>query len=79
MNLLEQYEMLSDAGQLAVLGGGLWVIAALAGLMEWRRSRRRNLARLEQVGWVPWTTLFMLTAMLGAGILALSLPAVLKG
>lgn len=79
MNPFDQYAMLSDAGQLAVIGGALWALAAMAGLMEWRRSRRRNLARLEQVGWVPWTAIFMLAAMLGAGLLALSLPVVLKG
>jgi hypothetical protein len=79
MNLIEQYELLSDAGQLAIIGAGLWVLAAFAGMMEWRRGRRRDLARLEKVGWVPWTSLFMLAALLGAGILAMSLPAVLKG
>jgi hypothetical protein len=79
MDLVAQFELLSDAAQLAWLGGACWVFAVFASLMEWRRSRTRNLARLEQVGWVPWTGLFLLTAMLGAGLLAMSLPAVLKG
>lgn len=79
MNLIEHYELLSDAGQLAIIGGGLWALAAIAGLMEWRRGRRRDLARLEKVGWMPWINLFMFAFLLGAGILAMSLPAVLKG
>ncbi len=79
MNPIDQYELLSDASQLAIIGGALWVVAAVAALMEWRRSRRRDLARLEQVGWMPWTGLFMLAAMLGAGCLAMSLPAVISG
>jgi hypothetical protein len=42
-------------------------------------SRCLKEARLEQVGWVPWTGLFLLAAMFGAGLLAMALPAVLKG
>jgi hypothetical protein len=81
MGLIEQYELLSDAGQVAVIGAMLWALAGFCALMEWRRSRRRkrDFARLEQVGWMPWTGLFMLTALLGAGCLAMSLPIVLRG
>lgn len=79
MNLVAQFELLSDAAQLALVGAACWVFAVFASLMEWRRGRSRNLARLEQVGWVPWTGLFLLAAMLGAGLLAMALPAVLKG
>ena len=31
--------------------GAALALAALAGVMEWRRMRRRN---FEAVGWVPW-------------------------
>lgn len=79
MNWIDAYELLTDAEQVSVLGGALLVIAAFAALMEWRRSRRRDLARLEKVGWVPWTTIFVLTAMLGAGCLVMSLRVMLKG
>ncbi|MFO6445616.1 hypothetical protein ACLBKU_00590 [Erythrobacter sp. NE805] len=81
MGLIERYELLSDAGQVAVIGAGLWALAAVFALMEWRRTRRRkrDLARLEAIGWVPWTGLFMLAALLGAGCLAMSLPVVLRG
>lgn len=79
MDLIAQFELLSDAAQLAWLGAALWVFAAFASLMERRRARVRSMARLEVVGWVPWTTLFVLAATAGAGLLAMSLPAVLKG
>lgn len=79
MDVIAQFELQSDAAQLAWLGGACWLFAVFATLMEWRRTRTRNVAKLEQVGWVPWTGLFLLSAMLGAGLLALSLPAVLKG
>ncbi len=79
MDPIAQFALLSDAAQLAVVGGLFWVLAGVCALMERRRNKARDLARLEQVGWVPWTALFMLAAIIGGGILALSLPVVLKG
>jgi hypothetical protein len=79
MDVVAHFELLSDAAQLAWLGGACWAFAVFASVMEWRRGRSRNLAKLEKVGWVPWTALFLLAAMLGAGLLAMALPAVLKG
>jgi len=76
MDILAQFELLSDAAQLALVGGVFWVFAGFAGVMERRRAKRRNVARLEQVGWVPWLTLFIFAAIIGGGMLALSLPAV---
>ncbi|TAD79393.1 MAG: hypothetical protein EAY70_06355 [Sphingomonadales bacterium] len=77
MDIFAQFELLSDAAQLALVGGMFWVFAGFAGMMERRRAKRRDLARLEQVGWIPWLTLFMLAAIVGGGCLALGLPAVL--
>ena len=79
MEVVAQFALLSDAAQLALVGGALWVFAGFAAVMERRRAKRRDVARLEQVGWVPWLGLFMLAAMLGGGLLALGLPAVLGG
>lgn len=79
MDMIAQIELLSDAAQLALVGGLFWLFAGFAAVMERRRNKTRDLARLEQVGWVPWTGLFMLAAMLGGGCLAMSLPVVLGG
>jgi len=79
MDLVARFELLSDAAQLAITGGLFWVFAGFAGFMERRRMKRRDLARLEQVGWVPWMGLFMLAAIIGGGCLAMSLPVVLAG
>ena len=80
MDMVVQFELLSDAAQLAWLGAACWAVAVFATLMERRRGRlRQDVARLEQVGWVPWTAIFLLAAMLGAGLLALSLPGLMKG
>lgn len=77
MDLFAQFALLSDAARLAVIGAAFWVFAAFAALMDRRRSRRRDLARLESVGWVPWMGLFMAAAMIGGGCLAMGLPVVL--
>lgn len=77
MDIVAQFELMSDAAQLASIGGAFWVFAAFAGVMERRRAKRRDVDRLEQVGWMPWLGLFMLSAMVGGGCLAMSLPAVL--
>lgn len=77
MDIVTRFELLSDAAQLALLGGLFWALAGFAGVMERLRTRRRDVARLEQVGWMPWLTLFMLAAIIGGGCLALSLPAVI--
>ncbi|WP_379922089.1 hypothetical protein [Erythrobacter sp. R86502] len=79
MDMTAQFALMSDAAQLAWVGAALWALAAIAGYMERRRIKRRNLDRLEQVGWVPWTGLFMLSAIAGGGCLAMSLPVVLGG
>lgn len=79
MDIVAQLELLSDAAQLAWTGAGLWVLAGVAAVMERRRAKRRDVARLEQVGWVPWTGLFMLAAIAGGGCLAMSLPVVIGG
>ena len=79
MDLIARFELLSDAEQLALVGAMLWVFAGFAGFMERRRMKRRDLVRLEQVGWVPWLGLFMLGAIAGGGMLAMSLPVVIGG
>jgi hypothetical protein len=77
MDLIARFELLSDAAQLAVTGMLFWVFAGFAGMMERRRMKSRDVARLEKVGWVPWLGLFMGAAIIGGGMLAMSLPVVL--
>ena len=77
--MFAQFALLSDAAQLAIIGGLFWVFAAFSGVMERRRGKRRDVGRLEQVGWMPWLGLFLLSAMIGGGMLAMSLPVVIGG
>lgn len=77
MDVFTQLALSSDAAQMAVAGAAFWLLAAFAALMEWRRKKVRNYAQLERVGWVPWTAIFLMCAMIGGGCLAMSLPVVL--
>jgi len=52
----------SDATLAATGGALLMAVALIAALAERRRGRRR---RIEAVGWVPWTAIFV-TASFGA-------------
>lgn len=74
---LTDFALASDAGRLTMLGAACWLVAGVAALMEWRRNRLRGVERLEQVGWMPWTSIFLMAAFLGAGLLALGAPALM--
>lgn len=67
----------SDAALMALAGLAFWAFAALALVMERRRVKKRDLARLERVGFMPWTPLFLASVVIGGGMLAMSLPVVL--
>jgi len=66
----------SDAELAAFWGGLFLLIALICMLMERRRYRRREINR---VGWMPWTGLFLVFAVCGGGLLALSVPVILRG
>ncbi|MDJ0643548.1 MAG: hypothetical protein QNJ15_12075 [Erythrobacter sp.] len=77
MDVLTQIALSSDAAILAMVGAAFMALAALCAVMERRRNKGRSLARLERVGWVPWTPLFVGCMIIGGGCLAMSLPVVL--
>ncbi len=76
MTWLHDLVFASDADIMALWGGVFLLLALVALVAERRRVRR---ARIDRVGWVPWTGLFLLCAVVAGGLLALSVPAVLKG
>lgn len=77
MEFLRDLLFASDAALLALSGVGFLMLAGFASFMERRRSKVRSVDRLEKVGWVPWTSVFVLCAISGMGMLALSAPVVL--
>ena len=52
------------------------LMALFCMIMERRRMKRREINR---VGWMPWTGLFLVFAVIGGGLLALAVPAMLQG
>ncbi|MFN4112962.1 MAG: hypothetical protein ACK4GD_03360 [Sphingomonadaceae bacterium] len=66
----------SEAKLLAAAGLACWIAAGITLLAEKRRHRRD---RLDAVGWVPWTGLFLTLAVIGGGLIAVALPSIMGG
>lgn len=66
----------SDADILALWGAGFLLLAGLAQLMDRRRQKR---ARIDRVGWVPWTGVFLTCVVVGGGLLAVAVPGMVRG
>lgn len=66
----------SDATLVGVWGIALLALAALSLVAEYRRSRRRH---VEAVGCMPWTALFIIAAVTGAGLLTMALRGWMAG
>lgn len=69
----------SDAALVALWGGAFLAFAALALAMDRRRHKRDRIGAPDRVGWVPWTAVFLICAVMGAGLLAASLPGLMRG
>ena len=69
----------NEAELLALAGAGFWLMALFALLADRLRSRREPVTRLDRVGWMPWTAIFMACMIIGGGLLALALPKALFG
>lgn len=59
----------SDATLAALWGTALLGIAIIALTAEWRRTRRK---RIDAVGCIPWTALFLACAISGIGLLTIA-------
>ncbi|MGB3710124.1 MAG: hypothetical protein WA985_00380 [Erythrobacter sp.] len=76
-SLMARLQFASDAEWLALTGLACWLGAAVCLVMDRRRGGERSIERLEKVGFMPWTSLFVALAIIGGGCLAISLPVVL--
>ena len=59
----------SDATLAGLIGGALLSIALIALIAERRRLRRK---RIDAVGFVPWTALFLICAFVGVVLMTLA-------
>ena len=66
----------SDAEILALWGAGFLLAAIIALVMERLRQKR---TRIDRIGWVPWTGLFLTCMVVGGGLLAVAVPAIIQG
>ena len=66
----------SDADWLGMWGAVFLLLAGFALLMERRRMKR---ARIDSVGWIPWTGLFLTFMVVGGGLLAVAVPGIIRG
>ncbi|MBT8427897.1 MAG: hypothetical protein KJO02_07695 [Erythrobacter sp.] len=66
----------SDADVLGMWGAVFLLLAGFALLME---RRRMNRARIDSVGWIPWTGLFLTFMVVGGGLLAVAVPGIIRG
>ena len=64
----------SDAELAAYWGGICLAVALLCMLMERRRMKR---SEINRGGGMPWTGLFLTFAVIGGGLLAAAIPALL--
>ncbi len=76
MNLHEFLTFASEAEIVGLWGIALLIIAVVALFGERRRMKR---ARIDRIGWVPWTNIFMASAIVGMGLLALAAKGILAG
>ena len=64
----------TDAELAAYWGATCFAVAMVCMLMERRRMKR---SEINRVGWMPWTGLFLTFAVIGGGLLAAAIPAIL--
>ena len=76
MGWIHELIFLSDAGRVALLGLAFVVVALIAMVAERRRGKR---ARIDRVGLMPWITIFVFCAVIGGGLIAAALPALVRG
>lgn len=69
----------SDADRLALLGVVFVLVAVTSWIMDRRRYNRDRISAADRVGWMPWTMVFLLSAVTGVGLLAVSVPALISG
>ena len=75
MKLPDPLLFASDA-ELSILAGA--VLLLLAGLTRYAEARRIRRARIDRVGCVPWTGLFLVLAVVGMTLVGLGVIGLLK-
>ena len=76
MHLPETLLFASDA-EVAIGAGAVFL--ALAAAMSFAERRRVRRERIDRVGWVPWTGLFLVFAVIGLTLTGLGAMGLVRG
>lgn len=76
MKLPDELLFASEAEIAVIAGAGFLVLAGIMSFAERRRIRRE---RIDRVGWVPWTGLFLVCAVIGVSLFGLGAMGLLRG
>ncbi len=74
---LRDYLTFASEAEIVGLWGLAMVLVALLAL--WAEKRRNKVAKFDNVGWVPWTAIFMTSAMIAAACIALAAKGIIAG
>ena len=73
----ERFITFASEAELVGLWGLGFIVTALVALFA--EKHRNKHARLDRIGWVPWTAIFMVCAMIGGGLIALAAKGIIAG
>ena len=77
LNEPESLRFASDATLAGLWGGGLLLFAVIT---IWAERRRLKRSDFDRVGWVPWTKLFFVCALVGVVLIGVAIKGwVAKG
>ncbi|WP_225871668.1 hypothetical protein [Qipengyuania atrilutea] len=76
MEIHRLWTFASDAEIAAVWACGFLLVAGIAGYVERRRGKRRD---IDRVGYVPWMAIFFASAFIGAGLLVMAIKGMAAG
>jgi len=73
---LHQLRFASDASFAALWGVGLLLLSGVALWADIKRAKRKH---VDRVGWVPWTKIFYISALLGVTLVIMAIKGWGKG
>lgn len=72
---LHQFLTFASDAEIAALWSGALLVLALVALFAERRRLKR--ARIDCIGWVPWTGIFLVCSVAGVALLMLAMKGLL--
>ncbi len=77
VNAIANHLLFASEAELVGLGGAAVLVMAVIAL--WAERRRARTARFDNVGWVPWTSIFVFCTMIGSAMMLLAIKSFAAG